>query len=203
MRKKATGVVFETEEWRKAVTEFAKGTRFEGADSINASMASIIYKGPHSLVKRTYRQTKSGITKSLKSRGPNLLINMAARWLKDKGEPINDQSVGLAAQRIIQARWNSIRYIVAGWAPAARDFGATRIRPPKSGSKAAKGRGKKATNQKPTAIAINAVGSEIKDKRVYRDVVGTMKLAVDKEALKLEERLQKRIQRLANKKSGK
>lgn len=202
MIKKSTGVVLQTKQWEKAVTEFAKDTRFEGSASVNASMASLIYKSSHSLVRRTYRQTKAGITKSLKSRGPNLLTNMAAAWLRNKGRPINDQTVGLAAQQIIQARWNSIRYIVAGWAPAARDFGATRINPPARGSKAEKGKGEKATPGKLTAVAINAVGSEIKDRRVYRDVVKTMKNAVDKEADKLEERLEARMKRLAAKKSG-
>ena len=195
-------IQLDTTEWVKAVKQFAKGTKFEGAKSINSSMASILYKSPHSVIKKTYRQTKTGIRKDIRSKGDDFIINMAIDWLRSKGRPINDTSVGLAAQTILLARWKSAKYIVAGWASAARDFGATKIREPGSRSEASKGYGEKATDDNLTAVAVNAVGSEIVDGRVYADVTQTMQDAVDKEAKALVRNYEKRLVRLANKHSG-
>lgn len=192
----------EQDEWRRAVKAFAKGTKYEGKSSINSSMASILYKSPHSLIKKTFRQTKSGITASLRKRGDKLIINMAIAWLKSKGREINDQTVGLAAQKIVQARWNTVRYIVAGWVPAAIDFRASRLRPPGARSVAADGYGKPATEQNLEALAVNVVGSEIIDSGIYADVTQTMQDAVDREAKSLQRALEKRLERLAMKHSG-
>lgn len=197
------GITLDQKEWRKAVKQFSKGTRFEGAKSLNASMASILFKSPHSLLKKTYRQTRAGINASLKKRGDRLIINMAIAWLEKKGAHISDESVAMAVKKIRERRWGSVRYILAGWVPAARDFGASRVKPPKKGSAAAAGSGTLATEDNLEATAINEVGSEIIDGTIYADVSQTMQDTVDKEAKSLEKAYEKRLIKLANRHSGK
>ena len=197
-----TELDLDTTEWRKALKQFSKGTRYEGAASLNGSMASILFKAPHSVIRKSYRQTKSGITASLRKNGDMLIINMATKWLKEQGQKINETSIGLAAQRIIAARWKSVRYIIAGWAPAARDFGATRIRPPGSRSTAAKGHGRKATEGNLEAVAVNYVGKELVDGRIYAEVSATMQQAVNKEAHALKKFYYRRLDRLTRKHSA-
>jgi len=81
-------------------------------------------------------------------------------------------------------------------------FEATRINLPGQKSRASKGYGTRATIRNPEAVAVNAVGGEIKDDDVYAHAVRTMRLAVVAESRNLATYLGRKNERNAKKHSG-
>jgi len=193
----------ETREWQEAMRQFVEDSGKDTVESINRSMKQIIWRAPYSLVMRTQRQTPGGIRGDLSFRRKgDLLERIATKWLVKKGRKPTPRTVADAMKKILDARVRHVKYIIAGWAPAARMFEATRINLPGRSSKAAGGYGKRATMHSVEAVAVNMVGSEIKDDDVHAHAVRTMRLAVVAESRNLTTYLGRKIERNAKRHSG-
>lgn len=196
-------MVLETREWQEAMRQFVEDSGKDTVESINRSMKQIIWRAPYSLVMRTQRQTPGGIRGDLSFRRKgDLLERIATKWLVKKGIRATQLNVAGAMKKILDARVRHVKYIIAGWAPAARMFEATRINLPGQKSRASKGYGTRATIRNPEAVAVNAVGGEIKDDDVYAHAVRTMRLAVVAESRNLATYLGRKNERNAKKHSG-
>lgn len=192
---------FDTREWKQAMREFSAESKKDSIESINRSMQSILYRAPYALLKRTFSQTKPGIQQDINSKYP-LLVKLAAISLSRKGIPQTKQKLATEARRIMAAKYKSAGYIVSGWVPAARAFGANKVRKTSKGGKIGESFGTKATTQNKEAIATNAVASLLKSERIYKLVDRQMMAAVKAETADLIKRTNAMLEKTAKNKSG-
>ena len=144
-----------------------------GAQIVNKSMLQVLIgsKGAEGAVKATRTTTAGRIKKDLGaayhgwtfkggSHRVKLIFLLASKSLVFHGVKfINWKSWNLAvaemARRIAAARDSSRSFLQAGWLHPARLFGARNNRPVKSGGRASRSRGKRATPEDLSAFVIN------------------------------------------------
>lgn len=141
------------------------GVKRESHKWLNKSALQVIIgsKGVKGATQRTPRATKSRIRRDLKK--DKLLIKLAVKRLKKKGEPITRQSIRETAKRILNSRLSAIAYTASvGWHNAAISFGGRGFNPDRrfKKSRARKGKGKKATAHRLVAEMTNTAPAAAK-----------------------------------------
>jgi hypothetical protein len=165
-------------------------------------MEGVLYRGRQSVIRLTPKTTQAKILRSLTSKG-DMFPRMAAKNLKNRGAAATGEAVAAEMKRIYNRRKSSIGYNKSGWAPAARGFGASRIKPAVTGSVASEGKYKQATNRQLEAFALNAVGENLKEGKVRKETYGAVQRAVNAQTKDMVEYLNKRLLKLNKKYGGK
>tara|TARA_R110000782_G_scaffold25880_2_gene66900 strand:+ start:159 stop:764 length:606 start_codon:yes stop_codon:yes gene_type:complete len=174
----------------KAVERYERETRHDFPTSLNKSMASLLYKSPNSVIKKTPKTTKAKILKSLtggkkKGNKGDMFARIATKSLRKKGRRISHPAVAAEMKTIYNRRVSAIGYVKSGWQPAAAKFGASKIKPPIPGTIASKGDGKAATIKELEAFALNAVGANMNAGEAQRKSYAAVQSAVDSETAQL------------------
>lgn len=148
------GIKIDTREFQKAMREYERATKKDGADILNRAGRNVAFRAAQFTDVASPTKIKSQL------RSNNLLAKILAKRGRLKG--LNMQERSALFDKVLSARMRSARYIRVGWAKAIAAFGgnATRMKVnPKS--EAAKGYGIKASTRRLVAeLANNSKGAE-------------------------------------------
>ena len=178
--------------------QYEKQTDKDYPESLNRAMGGVLY-GRGSVFQKTPKTTKAKILRSLSKRG-DMFERIAAKELKKLGKRATPEAVAAQMKKIYNRRVQAIAYIKAGWAIAAREFGASRIRKPRSGV-ATKGEAKKAQLRDLEAFALNAVGADLEQGAIRQKTYAAVQTAVNAKTEDMLKYLQRRMEK-ANKTHG-
>lgn len=147
-----TALKFDMGEFRQALREYQEATKKDWVDILtragrNVAFKAITYTKGASLAKiRRWQPDRRG------ERG-----RMLYALLTKKGKSVKGAGIRAAAQKELNRRIASRKYIAAGWVEAAKDMGGKPRLRVSARSKAAKGYGVKATRLRLEAFLFNFV----------------------------------------------